>query len=187
VYQLVPDGMLERRVRAVKRDNHPSLEELGETRHVLRQQAGNNVGLFKIVGRAVDDQGYLAGDVKIELVLQVNIAILSYFCRYLGDLFFLQIKVDLEMLGGQNLPLEAGVLNFILPEIILRKSLGWEINQENRYEQKKIFSHLGLKVLNSQSLEALISLSLKDRIFAILPLTSSRCNIPKSPFLLFRR
>ena len=141
----MPDGVLERRVGTVKRYYHTSLEELGKARHVLRQQAGNNVGLFKIVGRAVDDQGYLAGDVKIELVLQVNIAILSYFCRYLGDLFFLQIKVDLEMLCAQNLPLEAGILDFILPEIILRKPLGWKINQENRYEQKKICSHLGLK------------------------------------------
>src|SRR3990170_7035323 len=179
--------MLERRVGAVKRNYHTSFEELGKACHVLRQQAGNNVGLFKIVGRAVDDQGYLTGDVKIKLVLQVNVAVLSYLSRYFRDLFFLQVKIDLEMLGGHNLPLETGVLNFILPEIILRKPLGWEINQENRDEQKKIFSHLGLKVLNSQSLEALISLSLKDRIFAIFPLTSSRCNIPKSPFLLFRR
>jgi hypothetical protein len=77
------------------------------------------------------------GDVKIELILQVNIAILSYFCRYLGDLLFLCVKVDLEMLGGQNLPLEAGVLNFILPEIILRGNHWREIKQRQGYGPEK--------------------------------------------------
>jgi len=119
MYQLVSDHSPEAKIGAVERYDHSPFKKLGEAGYVFRQKGGDDVGLFKIVGGTVDNQGELLFDVMIEFVFQKPIAFFCIICRNLRNLLFLGIKINVEVIGGQNLPIKIGVLNFIPSEIVL--------------------------------------------------------------------
>jgi hypothetical protein len=96
-----------------------SLDQLGETRHAFRKKAGDDVGLGEVVGRAVDDQRDPLLHTVIELVFQEPVTLLGAAGGYLRDLLLAGVEVDLKMPGGEDLPVEIGILDLILAEIVL--------------------------------------------------------------------
>jgi hypothetical protein len=116
---LMSDHLPEAKIGAVERYDHSPFKKLGETAYVLRQKGRDDVGLFKIVGGTIDHQRELLVQVVIEFVLQKPVAFFGIICRNLGNLFFLRVKINVEMIGGQNLPRKICILNLILSEIVL--------------------------------------------------------------------
>lgn len=67
---------------------------------------------------------------------------MEIFLRQIGgnihDLFLLRVEIDLEVLGSQNLPVELGILNLVLSEVILgRKRRGQDQDQCQKCELLK--------------------------------------------------
>jgi hypothetical protein len=116
---LMSDHLPEAKIGAIERYDHSPFEKLGETAYILRQKGRDDVGLFKIVGGAIDHQRKLFVGVVIKFVFQKPVAFLGIICRNLGDLFFLRVKIDVEVIGGQNLPRKIRILNLVLSEIVL--------------------------------------------------------------------
>ena len=66
---------------------------------------------------AVKNERDAVCDVVTELLLEDPVALLRQKCAALGKIDHLRIVINIEVLGLEHVPVEIGVLNFILSEV----------------------------------------------------------------------
>ena len=119
VRQFVDDQAVEEIRRLVDRHHHPLSGRLGERQHAFLRGAGRHVLLLEFAVRLEQDQRHLRPGRQV--VPQIGADLLVGALGVAGDplqmLFDLRVVVDLEMVGGVDLPLEVVVVDVVLAEV----------------------------------------------------------------------
>ena len=102
--------------RLVHRHHDAVAARLGERADAFLRRAGNHVLLPELAARGEQDQRHL----EREVVLQLGADVLIRALRIAGDPFEvrldLRVVVDLEVIGGVDLPVEVVVADLVLAE-----------------------------------------------------------------------
>ena len=117
VRELVHDEPVEQVGRLVDGQHHAVAERLGKRAHAFLGGAGNDVLLLELAAGLEEDQGNL----EREVVLQIGADLLVRAFRISGHplemLLDLGVVVDLEVIGGVDVPPEVVVPDLVLAEI----------------------------------------------------------------------
>ncbi|PYO70218.1 MAG: hypothetical protein DMD69_00350 [Gemmatimonadetes bacterium] len=117
LHQLVAQGVAEIEIAAGERQGHALLQELRHAEQSLGRHERQDVGLLEIGVRGVDDERDAPVGVVIEAPLQGAVALLGVRQRDTGELLLLGIVVEVDVLAAQHVPIEAAVLDLVLPEV----------------------------------------------------------------------
>ncbi len=116
VNQLVPNRVPEVLVAAVERQCDAPLQELREAGDPLREEIRGDVRLLEVLMRRVDDQRYAPERAVAEQRREGVEALLGVAQRQLRQRLLLRIIVDIHVGSGEDVPIEIGVLDFVLAE-----------------------------------------------------------------------
>ena len=134
MHQLVADGMAEVAVAPGEREGDPALQELRDAEQALRRHEGEHVRLLEVGVRGVDDERHAALHVVCEAALQHAVALLGVSERHATQLVLFRIEVEVHVLTAQHAPIEAAVLDLVLPEVA---ELGRRRRGEGREEEQR--------------------------------------------------
>ena len=117
VDEFVPDHVAKIPHRPVVGNHDATLEKLEEAADSFGDKSGGRIGLLKVEMGAVKNERDAVCDVVTELLLEDPVALLRQKCAALGKIDHLRIVINIEVLGLEHVPVEIGVLNFILSEV----------------------------------------------------------------------
>jgi hypothetical protein len=118
VHQLMAEDVVGFRQRAAEWEDHASLQDLGHTARGFAEVALKRIGLSKVGGARVHDERLARAEVVVQQARQTGIPPLRHEYQVLdGDILF-RVVVDVEVLGLQDLEVEALILDLVLPEVL---------------------------------------------------------------------
>jgi len=123
VGELVHDEPVEEVRGLVEREQHPVAIRFGERAHALLRGAGDDVLLFELAVRLEDDQRHLEGEVVLQFGADLLIRALGVTGHAFEVLFLGRVVVDLEMVGGVDVPVEVAPPNQVLAVVRNERSL----------------------------------------------------------------
>ncbi len=116
VDELVAQRVAEFRVTAPERQRHSSLQEFSDTENSLRRDEGEDVRLLEVDVGGVDDERNALADFVAEPSRERVVTLLGVDERGARDAFFLRIEKDIDVLAGNDVPIEATILDLVLAE-----------------------------------------------------------------------
>ena len=119
MYEFMLDYFAKMRERAFVRYNDPPFHVFKESLHTSGNDERQCICLFEMGVGTVKDQRYSLENIVIEFILKILITLFGKKSSHLRQRFHLRIKIDIEMLGPENMPSKLIVLNFIPAKIIL--------------------------------------------------------------------
>ena len=124
VHQLVADDMVGVGKGPCQRQHNPPAHRFGDAARALAELSLDGVGLFKIRMRRVQNQRLPAGQCVIQSTLETGVPSLGHSRGDLDPFTLARIKIDVEMLGLQNLKIEFLVLDLVATEVLRRGGRG---------------------------------------------------------------
>ena len=124
VHELVAEDVIALRHRVLKRQNDPALEDLGEATGRLAHLLGRRVGLLEVGMRGVENERLPGADLVVHDPREPGVPALRHAAGHQGGLPFLLVKVDVEVLGTDDLPVERIVLDLVPPEVLRARAGG---------------------------------------------------------------
>ena len=120
VGQLVDEDVAELVEIAGKGDDHAEAQRLGKAGHAGRQKVGKDVGLLELVVRLIDDDRRPVRKLVVQDLADVIVALFEVLDCLHGQILKFGLKVKLDVLAFEYLPLEVPVADLVFPEPLLQ-------------------------------------------------------------------
>ena len=115
--QLVRHRPVQKVRRLVERQQHPIALRLSKRRDTLDGGARDDVLLLELAARLEDDQRYLESKVVLQVGADVLVRAFGVARDPFEVLFFLGVEVNLEVIGGVDVPPEIRVPDLVFAEV----------------------------------------------------------------------
>jgi hypothetical protein len=115
------DNVPEPFIGAFEGNDHPILEEFGESPNGFLNELKCDISLLKIIVGVVENEGHAPGEVMVQVFLELVIGILRNLSRELRQFLLSLIVVDGEMGCLNVFPFKTLVLDFILAKFLRRE------------------------------------------------------------------
>jgi hypothetical protein len=121
VDQLVADHVVRVGEWTCEWEDDATAQSFGDAARAFPDLATNDVGLFELDVRAVEDQRLATAQLVLKQALEPRMPALG---KARGDIharFLAWIEVDIEVLGLQDLEIEGSILNLVVAEVLRRR------------------------------------------------------------------
>ncbi len=146
VGQFVRDQAIELIGRFVDRQHHALALRLGERRHAFGHFHRRDVLLLELGVRLEQHERHLEAELVLQLGADVLIGALRVRRRPFEMLLELRVVVDLEVIGGVDVPPERVVVDAVLPEVRDEVGLGESLaSRQGQSQQEQIAAGSSLR------------------------------------------
>src|SRR5262245_26452718 len=117
MHELVADDVVGIRQRTAEREDDPAPQRFGHAAGALAQLTRNDVVLLEVSVRGVQHQRLSSAQLMAEELLKPRVPSLGKTRRDVDPFALLWIEVDVEVVGLEDLKVEALVRDFVLAEV----------------------------------------------------------------------